>query len=114
MTFPSEHIEQREFVSWFRKNYKPVRIFAIPNGGLRNKTVAAKLKLEGVSSGVPDLFIPEWGVWIEFKRQRGAKSTVSKEQEDWMQYLSRDCGYRCVVAFGCDHAKELIEKFKKF
>ena len=32
-TVPSEHLEQREFVRWFRQTYKGVRIFAIPNGG---------------------------------------------------------------------------------
>ena len=30
---PTEHEEQRAFVSIFRKKYRPVRIFAIPNGG---------------------------------------------------------------------------------
>jgi len=31
--------------------------FAIPNGGLRNIKVAAKLKQEGVKAGVADLFV---------------------------------------------------------
>lgn len=33
-------------------------LFAIPNGGLRDKIVAANLKAEGVKSGVCDLFLP--------------------------------------------------------
>lgn len=31
-------------------------LFAVPNGGLRNKRVAATLKREGVRAGVADLF----------------------------------------------------------
>lgn len=33
-------------------------IFAIPNGGLRNKAVASKLKKQGVKAGIPDIFMP--------------------------------------------------------
>ena len=70
---PTEHEEQREFVRWFRQNHPGVRIFAIPNGGARSITTAAKLKVEGVSAGVPDLCIPAWGMWIEMKRQKGGR-----------------------------------------
>ena len=45
---PTEHEEQREFVCWFKQTYKGVRIFAIPNGGLRGRAAAGKLKAEGV------------------------------------------------------------------
>jgi hypothetical protein len=43
-------------------------IYAIPNGGKRDKVTAAKLKAEGAKSGIPDLFLPVviWeSVWIE-------------------------------------------------
>jgi hypothetical protein len=33
-------------------------LFAIPNGGLRNKAVAGKLRAEGVKAGVPDICLP--------------------------------------------------------
>ena len=59
---PTEHEEQREVVRWFRQTYKGVRIFAIPNGGARSPATAGRLKAEGVSSGVPDLFVPAWAV----------------------------------------------------
>lgn len=108
-TYPSEHVEQRNFVKWFRQNHEE-RIFAIPNGEKRHKSVASRLKAEGVSAGVPDLFIPEWHLWIEMKRQKGG--TVSKVQAEWRDYL-RSCGYTWERANGCDHAKEIIENFKK-
>lgn len=70
----SEHQLQASFFTWFRAQY-PKRYwqcFAIPNGGLRNKVVAAKLKREGAVSGCWDVFLsvpssPYLGMWIEFK-----------------------------------------------
>jgi hypothetical protein len=102
----SEHVEQREFVSWFRQTYRPVRIFAIPNGEARSRTVGARLKLEGVSPGVPDLFVPEWGLWVEMKRAKGG--TVSAVQRDWHRYLG-DIGQRVIVAHGCEDAKRQVQ-----
>ena len=102
---PSEHAEQREFVSWFRKRHRDVRIIAIPNGGQRSIATAARLKAEGVMAGVPDLFIPAWRVWIEMKREKGG--AVSADQKEWIAYLT-ECGYRCFVARGAEDAKRQI------
>lgn len=104
----TEHEEQREFVRWFRQGYKGVRIFAIPNGGQRSMAAASRLKVEGVSAGVPDLFIPEWRLWVEMKRTKGG--SVSAEQKDWIAYLE-NCGYTCMVAKGADQAKEKVLGF---
>ena len=54
-----EHILQKSCVTWFRLQYPVYKslLFAIPNGGDRNRVVAAKLKAEGVLAGVPDLFL---------------------------------------------------------
>lgn len=104
---PSEHFEQREVVRWFRQTWPAVRIFSIPNGGARSAATAGKLKAEGVSSGVPDLFIPAWRVWVEMKRSKGG--SVSKEQKDWIGYLEQ-CGYLCFVCKGSEDAKQKITK----
>jgi hypothetical protein len=101
----SEHVEQREFVSWFRQTYRPVRIFAIPNGEARSKATGARLKLEGVSPGVPDLFVPAWGVWIEMKRAKGG--TVSAVQKDWHAYL-RSIGQRVIIGYGFEDARAKV------
>lgn len=105
---PTEHEEQRQLVMWFRQTYSPVRIFAIPNGGLRSKSAAVKLKVEGVSAGVPDLFIPAWRLWVEMKRVKGGR--LSPDQKDWLEYL-KDNGYTCFVCNGADDAKSKIEQF---
>ncbi len=104
----SEHVEQREFVSWFRQTYRGVRIFAIPNGEARSKTAGARLKLEGVSPGVPDLFIPAWCLWVEMKRTKGG--TVSAVQKDWHRYLEA-IGHRVIVAYGFEDARRKVEGY---
>jgi hypothetical protein len=98
----SEHQEQALFVQWFRRTFPDVRIFAIPNGGWRSQAQAAKLKVEGVSAGVPDLLIPDGMIWVEMKRAKGG--TVSAEQKDWHSYL-RSIGHVVIVGYGADDAK---------
>jgi hypothetical protein len=105
---PTEHEEQRELVRWFRQTYKGVRIFAIPNGGQRSRAAAGRLKAEGVSAGVPDLFVPAWGLWIEMKRQKGG--VVSSEQKDWINYL-QSVNHVCIVGKGAEAAKAAISDF---
>lgn len=61
-----------------------VDIHAIPNGGERNKIVAAKLKAEGVKPGIPDIHLPVacggyHSLYIEMKKPGGR---VSPEQTD--------------------------------
>jgi hypothetical protein len=104
---PTEHEEQRQFVSWFRQTYHGVRIFAIPNGGIRSKSQAGRLKAEGVSPGVPDLFVPAWALWIEMKRQKGG--SVSIEQKDWHEYLM-SINHKVLIAKGFDDAVKKLHK----
>ena len=106
----SEHLQQVRLVSWFRRQYPNTRIFAIPNGGHRGASQGASLKAEGVSPGVPDLFVPQWGMWIEMKREAGG--TLSPAQSDWISYLD-DCGYQCIVGKGFEDAKRQILDVEK-
>ncbi len=105
---PTEHEEQREFVKWFRQSFIGVRIFAIPNGGARNIATATRLKVEGVSRGVPDLYIPAWKLWVEMKRIKGGR--LDPEQADWHAYLE-SIGDMVVVCKGAEHAQELVRAF---
>ena len=107
---PTEHEEQKNFVQWFRRKYPEVRIFAIPNGGARSPATACRLKVEGVLRGVPDLFIPEWRLWIEMKRVKGG--VLSPEQKDWIGYLET-IGYKCLVGCGCEGAIREVEEWRK-
>lgn len=110
LTAPSEHLEQVRLVSWFRKTWPDVRIFAIPNGGGRSMAQGASLKAEGVTAGVPDLFVPDWSLWVEMKRTTGG--TVSPAQRDWIAYLE-GIGHRVIIGRGFEDAKSQIEGVKK-
>jgi hypothetical protein len=105
---PTEHEEQREVVRWFRQSWPGVRIFSIPNGGARSKATAGRLKAEGVASGVPDLFIPAWRLWVEMKRSKGG--SLSTEQKDWLAYLE-SVDYWVIVGKGADDAKRQVSAF---
>ena len=96
------------------------RCFAIPNGGLRDKITAAKLKHEGVKSGVPDVFLPlpcrsYAGLFIEMKRS-GDKATkrragvTSDSQDEWIAYL-RSVGYAVSVCFDWRSAARDIQSY---
>jgi hypothetical protein len=51
-----DHI-QAAVVEWVRTVAPHVVAFAVPNGGLRSKSEAAKLKWTGTLAGVPDLVL---------------------------------------------------------
>lgn len=102
----SEHLEQATLVSWFRKNYHPQhRIFSIPNGGSRSAMSGMAMKAEGLTKGVPDLFVPSLKLFIELKLVKGGK--LSPEQVDWLDYLN-SMGYTAVRCNGSEEAKIII------
>lgn len=116
---PSEDQEQETLIQWcdaMRKTYPGVDlIYAIPNGGLRNKTTAAKLKATGVRPGVPDLFLPVargkyHGLYIEMKRRKGGK--VSVAQKAYIDKLEQQ-GYACQVCLGYEDAINVIRWYYK-
>jgi len=94
-----EHNLQVACVKWFRLQYPKHIIFAIPNGGQRNTIVAAKMKAEGVTAGVPDLFVPHavepyHGLFIELKN--GRKGRLSNAQKSMIFALGNE-GYKCCI-----------------
>lgn len=106
----TEHAEQVAFVKWFRLQFPKVMIFAIPNGGLRNVQTARKLKAEGVLSGVSDLYVPMWKLWIEIKRTKSWH--LSEAQESFRDYVT-NCGDSWLLAIGADHGRELLLSMKR-
>ena len=111
---PTESDEQISLFQWAERQdkvYPELRLmYHIPNGGLRNKVTAARLKAEGVKPGVPDIFLPaprgRWhGLYIELKRRKGGK--VSDEQAAWIYSLDK-MGYKVAVCRGWTEASEVI------
>lgn len=113
---PSEHQLQSCVVAWC--DLVGVPIFAIPNGGFanhRNRRAIiemAKLKREGLKSGVPDLFVPivmepKGGLFLEMKTSKG---TVSANQKDWIKRLKNQ-GYEVAVCRSLDDAIGTIKQY---
>lgn len=109
----SEHAHQVTLINWFDRTYPHLkgRLFAIPNGGYRAKSVAISLSMEGVRRGVPDLFLPiasrdKHGLFIELKAEKGRAST---EQKDWILFLNQQ-GYSAHICFGWIDASLVINE----
>ena len=114
---PNEEAEQTCLFRWaaYSSGAMPeLRLLhAIPNGGLRSKSEAARMKAAGVKAGVPDMLLPVarhgcHGLYIELKRQQGGR--VSPEQLAWRGELARQ-GYACAVCRGWEMAKDTIVKY---
>ena len=90
-------------------------LYAIPNGGKRDKGVAVKLKKQGVKAGVSDLHLalPMFGLpglWIEMKQPNKSKADTSPKQKAWLARMKL-AGYVVVIAYGWDEAKAAIENY---
>lgn len=110
-----EHQIQVACVNWFRYQYPKSLIYAVPNGGQRNAVVAAKLKAEGVLSGVPDLFVAEpkgnyHGLYVEMKN--GTAGKVSESQKEVMYKLTEK-GYACVVCRSFDEFEAAVTDYMR-
>ena len=111
----NEHLAQSLLIKWFRLQYPLMAkcLWAIPNGGARHIGTALKLKAEGVTAGVSDLFlmIPAnglHGLFIEMKAQKGAK--IQQNQIDFLN-LAESMGYGAEVAYGFEEAQKIIQKY---
>ena len=111
-----EHQEQAALFRWASlvepRLPELATLFAIPNGGDRHPVVAAKLKDEGVRSGVWDCLLATprdglAGCWIEMKAGRNG---LTCDQKVWA-HLMRAAGYRCEdVCFSwCEAARAICE-----
>ena len=115
---PSEHAEQTHFflmAAYLLTSEQYELLYAIPNGGLRDKRNAASLTAEGVKRGVPDVSFDYpsngyHGLRIEFKRRK--KSKTSEEQKNKIKLLNKH-GYKAVVCYGCDEAIQVLTEYLK-
>lgn len=113
--YRTEHGEQVALFSWAGWNVEGypelAYLYAIPNGGKRDKATAAKLQAEGVRPGVLDVHLPiargrYIGLWLEMK-VGGNKMT--QEQREWLGAMVR-FGHRVKVCYSADEAiSALIE-----
>lgn len=110
---PTEHTEQAKLVGRLQSFYPDALVFAVPNGGLRHKREAIRLKAEGVLPGVPDLVIAEprsvyHGLYVEMKRRKGGRLTEDQEK---VHAQLRARGYAVMVGYGVDDVWDRIERY---
>lgn len=116
-----EELEQALFFHWVdgHLDLHPVMrwIYAIPNGGQRNKLTAVKLKATGLRSGVWDVLVPYptssdsgafiHGLWIEFKY---GKNGLTDNQKEFRRDLE-PFGWGFEVVYSSDEAIEIVKKY---
>jgi hypothetical protein len=114
-----EHQMQVALFKWARiaANLDPrlLLLFAVPNGGHRDKRTAARLSAEGVKPGVPDVCLPVAvgkypGLWLELK---AGKNKPSDLQEGWILRLRAQGHSVHVVHDDWDKARAIIEAYLK-
>jgi len=87
-------------------------IYHPPNGGLRNKREAGRLKHQGVKAGVSDLVVMDarggWhGLYLEFKATPPRHAPLADSQRDWLA-LAESRGYCAALARGIEEAKRVL------
>lgn len=116
----TEDDQARWLMTWTRANARMHPeldlLFAIPNGGWRDKREAARLKSMGVRAGVSDYLLPKprfncdcpgyavCGLWLELKSADG-RPTAS--QLEWGR-LMLEQGYEFKVCYGWVEAAKAI------
>ncbi len=111
-----EHYEQAHLFQWAALaagQYPELALlFAVPNGGRRDKVTGARLKAEGVKAGVPDIWLPVarcgyHGLVIELKAPGGR---ASREQKAWLKALEEQ-GWLAAVCVGAVEARRLLQQY---
>lgn len=109
-----EHKLQCACIRWFRYQYPFLReqLFAVPNGGNRSASEAAKFKAEGVVSGVSDLILLKSNgtfssLCIEMKTPEGKQS---EKQIEWQRSTEKH-GNRYVVCRNLDQFRLAVKEY---
>ena len=112
----SEHTEQAALFEWAAWNQSKDAalnmLYAVPNGGKRDKVTAARMKREGLKAGVPDVVLPVarmgyHGFYLELKV---GKNKTSAEQAAWLTALAAE-GYLVDVSYGWQEAAHKIARY---
>lgn len=112
----SEHDVQKEFFTWLARHaasYPELdEFFAVPNGGRRDKRTAARLAMEGVKAGIPDVLalIPRrqaTGLALEFKVKY---NQPTEEQKRWLGRLMLR-GISTHVVYSLRDAQEAVVEY---
>ena len=119
LPIPTESEEQRALFDWINLNkghYPELKLMHhTPNEGKRSVSTGARMKREGLISGVPDIHLPVakgryHSLYIELKRIKYSK--ISKEQEEFIKLLNMYDNF-AVICYGWEQAIKIIEWYLK-
>lgn len=113
----SESVEQQRFFQWARMQSGAMPelelLYHVPNEGKRSRATGARMKAEGLKSGVPDVCLPvarggKHGLYIELKREKGGRLTPA--QREWIKSL-KEQGYAAEVCHGWEAAAKVTKEY---
>jgi|SRR5882762_6874832 len=115
---PLEKEEAISLIEWAR--YHPIvrdHLIHHVNEGKRTAWYGKQKQKEGMRRGISDYFLAypsnsKYGLWIELKRRNRVISKLTEEQAIWLARMERT-GYATGVAYGWEHAVEIIERYLK-
>ena len=109
-----EHRLQCLCFAWFNLKYRQLKgiLYAVPNGGSRNKIEAARMKDEGVTAGVSDLILQKSNRFygclaIEMKTKVGRQS---ESQKAWQRLMEAN-GNKYVICRSLDDFRREVEQY---
>lgn len=114
----SEENEQMCLFRWAEfaeVQYEELKLmYHVPNEGKRSRIAGARLKAQGLKSGVPDVCLPTAhggyiGLYIEMKVK---PNKPTENQKQWLRKL-REQGHLTAVCYSWEEAKQLIERYIK-
>ncbi len=128
-----EDAEQKALIQWADLSPMPPALalhrgakvgqylFAIPNGGARNRIEAARFVGLGVRAGVSDLFFsfpspgvpPKHGLYIEMKAPKPYGARVTPNQNEFIERMHY-AGYEAVICYGFCAAHLAISKYLQY
>lgn len=117
----SEHSNQVVLFAWAAESGIPELkwLFAIPNGFYATPAQKAKMKAEGLRSGVWDVFLPIAGKWpdnhwnaglfIELKHEKYRKQAIGGLTDKQIEFRKDlECEYAFVICYSWQEARDAI------
>jgi len=110
---------QKAIITWSRTKLKVHPelkwLHSVPNGGKRDSRTAQLMVAEGVKAGVLDLHLPVprggfHGLMLELKRPGGKCLAPSKEQSEYLEFLTEQ-GYCTIVSNDFNELKNHITNY---
>ena len=99
---------QEQIIYAVRLYYPNSLIYAVPNGGKRNKFEAVRLKRQGVTAGVSDLHLIHKGqiYFIEVKIHGGRQSLLQSQFEKYV----KNQGFQYFIVRSVDEVLNVISE----